>query len=377
MDRAQQAHILKDLEQKMVVLVGPRQAGKTWLAKHIASLFERSLYLNYDQVSDRKIIQHQGWLDSTDLIIFDELHKMPDWKNYLKGVYDTKPAGLRILVTGSARLEVYDKLGDSLAGRYFRHRLLPISVAELKQIGEDKSHSVERLIERGGFPEPYLIPEALDAKRWRLQYINSLLSTDIFELDKIQNIKAMRLLFELLQHRVGSPISYQSLSEDLAISPMTVKKYIQALEMLFIIFRVTPFSKNIARSLLKEPKIYFFDTGLVQGKDEMGAKFENMMAVSLLKHVYAQEDYQAEPSGLYYLRTKEGQEVDFAITQNNNITQIIEAKLSDGKLSKSLLAFHQKYEFSSTQVVKNIKNEYQQAGVAVLSAESFLGSLLL
>ncbi len=126
MKRAQKAFILRDLEKKIVLLVGPRQAGKAWLAKDIATEFSSSLYLNYDQVFDCEIMQAQSWLRTTDLLILDELHKMPDWKNYLKGVYDTKPATMRILVAGSVRLDVYDQLGDSLAGRYFRHRLLPL-----------------------------------------------------------------------------------------------------------------------------------------------------------------------------------------------------------------------------------------------------------
>jgi len=141
-------------------------------------------------------------------------------------------------------LDIYDQLGDSLAGRYFRHRLLPLSLAELKQA----NHTVdlERLLSRGGFPEPYFEEQAVDAERWRMQYKNSLLSTDVFEIERIQNIKAIQLIVELLRHRVGSPISYQSLSEHVGVSPTTVKLYIQILEALYIIFKVRPFSKNIA-----------------------------------------------------------------------------------------------------------------------------------
>jgi predicted AAA+ superfamily ATPase len=166
MERIQKDLILKDLEKKIVLLVGPRQSGKTWLAKNIAEGFPNSVYLNYDQKLDRDIMNAQSWLDSTDLLILDELHKMEDWKNYLKGVYDTKPDSMRILVTGSARLDIFDKLGDSLAGRYFTHRLLPFSLAELKQL--NASFELEKLISHGGFPEPYLATDTLEANRWRL-----------------------------------------------------------------------------------------------------------------------------------------------------------------------------------------------------------------
>ncbi|MBA3813711.1 MAG: ATP-binding protein [Alphaproteobacteria bacterium] len=373
MERVQKKIILKDLEKKLVLLVGPRQCGKTWLSKNIAKNFPNSVYLNYDQELDKKMIEEQSWLDSTDLLILDELHKMKGWKNYLKGVYDTKPDSMRLLVTGSARLDVYDKLGDSLAGRYFRHRLLPISLAELEQVSAPMD--INKLLAQGGFPEPYLAENETEANRWRMHYINSLLSTDIFEIDKIYNAKAMQLVFSLLRNRVGSPCSYQSLAEDVAVSPTTIKKYIQILEALFIVFTIQPYSKNIARSLLKEPKIYFFDTGLVQGDE--GAKFENLVAVSLLKHVYGKVDIKAEDYGLYYLRTKDSQEVDFALVAQNNIEVMIEAKLSDRTPSKSLIKFHEKYNYPAIQLVKSLRNDYEKEGIKILKAEKFLASLFL
>jgi len=373
MKRIQKQAILTDLEKKIVLLVGPRQAGKTWLAKDIALAFKKSVYLNYDQVQDRDIIHAQSWLPTTDLLIIDELHKMDGWKNYLKGVYDTKPPSMRILITGSARLDIYDQLGDSLAGRYFRHRLLPLSLAELSQIPEPTN--LERLIIRSGFPEPYLAENDIEANRWRLQYINSILSTDVFEIDRIYNIKAMQLVLNLLRSRVGTPISYQSLAEDIAMSPTTVKKYIQILEALFIVFRVTPYSKNIARSLLKEPKLYFFDTGLVQGDE--GAKLENLVAVSLLKHVYALTDYKAEEYFLHYLRTKDGLEVDFALVHQDNVEQIIEVKVSDNTLSKSLIHFKEKYNYPAVQLVQFLRNDYEKNGIQIAEAERFLSGLFL
>ncbi|MFM8453560.1 MAG: ATP-binding protein [Gammaproteobacteria bacterium] len=374
MQRFQQAAILKDLNKKIVFLVGPRQVGKTWLSKNIAqAFFKNSLYLSYDKITDREIIKKQAWLPTCDLLILDELHKMEDWKNYLKGLYDTKPENMKILVTGSARLDTFQHIGDSLAGRYFLHHLLPFSLAELNQISEILD--IEKLQERGGFPEPYLAENILEANRWRLQYVNSLLSTDVFEFEQINNMRAIKLLFELLRHRVGSTISYQSLAEDIAISPITVKKYIEILEALYIIFRITPYSKNIARSLLKEPKIYFFDTALVQGDE--GAKFENFVALSLLKHVYGKVDYLAEEYVLHYLRTKDGLEVDFALVKENTVMQILEAKLSDSKINAPLKYFHQKYNYPAVQIVKYLQNEFLSGDIEVLNAKKFLTSLFL
>jgi hypothetical protein len=373
MRRIQTTAILNDLDKKMVLLVGPRQAGKTWLAKHIAQNFPSSLYLNYDQINDRPVIQAQNWLPNTELVILDELHKMPDWKNYLKGLYDTKPQGMRLLVTGSSRLDIFNHVGDSLAGRYFRHRLLPLSPAELQQAGMPVD--LDKLLRRGGFPEPYLADNDIDAERWRLQYMNSLLSTDIFEFESIQHINAMQLIFNLLRQRVGSPISYQSLAEDVAVSPTTVKKYIEILEAIYIIFRVTPYSNNISRSLLKEPKIYFFDTALVEGDE--GAKLENLVANCLLKHVCAKYDYEAAEYALHYLRTKDGDEVDFAVVNKGEIEKMIEVKSSNHKLAPGLIKFHRKYGYPAVQVVKNMRHELVQNGIEVIRAENFLRGLLL
>lgn len=375
MIRSQCTIVLNDLKKKMVLLVGPRQAGKTTLAKQLTSYYQKPLYLNYDHIKDRTMIQKQLWLPETDLLILDELHKMPDWKNYLKGYYDTKPEHQHILVTGSARLDLYDQIGDSLAGRYFRHRLLPLSLAELNQTKIDTDAKLNQLIERGGFPEPYFSENNLDAKRWRAQYINSILSTDIFEVDNIQNLKAFRLVFDLLRHRVGSPVSYQSLAEDVGVSPTTIKKYIEILTAVYVVFSVTPYSNNIARSLLKEPKIYFFDSALVEGGS--GPVLENTVAVSLLKSLYARNDQCAEENTLRYLRTKDGEEVDFAICNNQQIQTIIEVKVSDTSISKSLYKFKHKYNFESIQLVQYLKHDYQEQGIKIVNAADYLKNLYL
>jgi len=373
MKRIQDSRIISDLSKKMVLLAGPRQVGKTFVAKLIAEEYKNALYLNFDNLDDRKIIQSLSWLDDVDLLVLDELHKMPEWKNYLKGFYDTKPEHVSILVTGSARLDIFNNVGDSLAGRYFLHRLLPLSPSELKQLGQPID--MDALMVRGGFPEPYLAENLIEANRWRMQYSNSMLSTDVFDFDVVHNLKAMRVIFDLLRCQVGSPVSYQSLARDAAVSHGTVKRYIEILEALFIVFRVTPYSKNIARSLLKEPKIYFFDSGLVNGDE--GARLENLVAVCLLKHVYAKVDYLAEDAALYYLRTKDGQEVDFALVKDQMVEQIIEVKYADQTISKSLHAFHQRYHYPAIQLVYQLRNDRMVDAIKVVRAERFLEGLMM
>ncbi len=373
MYRKQIKQIIKDLNKKIVFIIGPRQVGKTWLAKEIGKKFKKTVYLNYDRLEDRDIIKNESWLANTELLILDELHKMSGWKNYLKGVYDTKEEGQKIIVTGSARLDTFRQSGDSLAGRFYIHHLLPFSMSELKdeEIGQD----IERFLERGSFPEPFLANNKTEAKRWRSQYVDGLIRVDILDFEKIYDFKAIQTVFELLRRKIGSPVSYSSIAHDVQISPTTVKKYVQIFEALYIVFRVTPYSRNIARSILKEPKIYFFDNGLVIGDD--GVKFENFTALSILKHVYGKNDYTGDKYELKYFRTKDGKEVDFAIIKNNKIKKIIEAKKSNQQLSKNLKFFSDKYKLKGAQVVKELKREKLIGNIEILKAENFLKELFL
>src|SRR4030042_2185128 len=300
MKRKQTQKIIEDLNKKIVFLTGPRQVGKTWLAKEIGKNFNNTVYLNYDHIEDRKIIKEESWLRETELLILDELHKMKGWKNYLKGVFDTKEEKLKILVTGSARVNTFRQSGDSLAGRFYLHRLLPFSLAELN---EHKEYTISRFIDRGGFPEPFLAESETEAQRWRTQYFDGLIRMDILDFGTVHDLKAVQMVLELLRRKVGSPISYSSIAEDVQISPVTVRRYMNIFHELYIIFKIAPYSKNIARSILKEPKVYFFDNGLVLGEE--GAKFENFVAVSLLKHVFGKADQTGKAYDLKYLRTKE------------------------------------------------------------------------
>lgn len=373
MQRSQLPLLLKDLSKKMVLLVGPRQSGKTWLAKAVATHYSNPLYLNYDSKLDRDIMLREAWMPKVDLLIFDELHKMPEWKNYLKGIFDTKADHLHLLVTGSARLDVFKQVGDSMAGRYFLHHLLPFSPAEFMACGVF-NYDLEALIERSGFPEPFLAENAVDAERWRARYVEDMIGIDVLDFENITHLRAFKATFNILRYKVGSPVSYASIAEDIQISPTTVKKYMDVLEALYLIFRVTPYSKNIARSLLKEPKIYFFDPGLVLSGD--GARLENFVAVSLFKHVMAKCDY-AEAYQLHYLRTKDQEEVDFALIREDRILQIIEVKSTDASLSKSLYNFHKKYQLPAVQLVQYLKHEEERDGISIVTVKNYLESLSL
>ncbi|OGQ07830.1 MAG: hypothetical protein A3G32_03145 [Deltaproteobacteria bacterium RIFCSPLOWO2_12_FULL_40_28] len=362
--------MLKDLTKKMVFLTGPRQVGKTWLALDISKDFKKPTYLSFDNPDHRQVLKGREWLPDTDLLVLDEIHKMRGWKNYLKGVYDTKPESLSILVTGSARLETFRQAGDSLAGRFFVHHLMPFCLNELPNSTlEDQ----QKLIECGGFPEPFLAPNQEEASRWQSLYFDSLMREEIFEFQRIFELKAIRLILERLQRNVGSPVSYQSLAEDVQISPQTVKRYIQILEDLYIIFRVIPYSQNIARSLLKEPKIYFYNTGFVVG--DIGAHLENFVAVSLLTHLFEKSDLLGDKTQLANLRTKEKKEVDFCLVVGNKIKELIECKLTDDQLAPSLRYFCNKYHLKGTQLVKTPRIEKQVESIQIRASFHYLKGL--
>lgn len=376
MKRIQENAVYKDLLKKMVIVSGPRQVGKTTLSKNIAKKFTDFDYLNYDSSKDRLIFLKEEWSRNNELIIFDEIHKHENWKSILKGVYDTEGLKTKMLITGSARVDFLRKSGDSLAGRYFHHRLYPLSVAELKNTIPHRE-VFESLLKFGGFPEPFLSASETDSKRWRKNYIDRIIREEVIDLTEVKNINKMIILFELLRSMVGSPISMSSLARDIQVSVDTIKNWLQILEGLYLIFKITPYHRNISRSILKEPKYYFYDTGMVIGDE--GILFENLTAVSLLKNLHYREDTEGIETRLHYLRTKDKKEVDFAIIEDSKITQLIECKNKDNSLHKPLLFFNDKIESNPEliQLVNHLPKEKTINKVNIFKADKWLSNLKL
>jgi predicted AAA+ superfamily ATPase len=373
MERLLTPLIAKDLEKKMVFLAGPRQVGKTFLAKSLSSRWPQLFYINFDSDSGRRVFLKGQWDRKSPLVVMDEVHKWPKWKTLLKGVYDTEGIPPRILVTGSARLNVYRRGGDSLAGRYFLYHLYPLTVAELKK-EMNPAEALEKLMRYGGFPEPFLAQDEQEAARWRKSMIDTVVREDIRDLEPITKIQSLFLLIDLLRERVGSTISYSSLAEDIHVSPHTVKHWIDILETMYLVFRVTPFTRNIARAVLKEPKIYFFDTGMVRGN--VGALYENIIALSIKKHLHFLQDTEGQENSLHYIRDKEKREVDFVIAVNRKAQTLIETKVGDETVSGSLLYYKTKLgSIDAVQVVKNIGRSLTIDGVQIENAAEWLSRL--
>jgi len=375
MDRYLSDRILSDLGNKMVMLTGPRQVGKTTLAKALQEHFKQPQYLNWDVADDRRILTDESWSIRSDLLVFDEIHKMRNWKQYLKGVVDSRMEGQSILVTGSARMETFRQSGESLAGRYFSMRLHPFSVKEWVELTDAKpGDALDRLMQRGGMPEPFLADDSVQADRWRQQYFTDLVREDVVEFSRIQEIRVMRLLVVLLRERVGSPLSIASLARDLQVAPNTVTKYLEILEALYVIFLVRPFHRNVARAILKAPKVYFFDTPYVCG--DAGVQWENACAAMLLKHAHFEQDVLGKQTTLHYLRTKEGAEVDFVLCEAGEPVRLIECKQADRQPASALMKFARQFpQAEAIQLVRELRQEEYRQSVSVVKGANWLAQL--
>ncbi len=371
MERALINNIRTDLLKKIVLVSGPRQAGKTTLAKMIDPSFD---YFNYDSAEHRLALMEKSWDRTKSLVIFDELHKMKEWKSWLKGVYDTEKMPPSLLVTGSAKLDTFRKVGDSLAGRFFQYRLHPLDLKEIQLVLQPAEMGVvlDQLLMVGGFPEPFLEGSERFYKRWKRSHLDIILRQDLVDLENISQIQAIETLIELLRGRVGSPISYSSLAGDLQCSDKTVKKWLTILENMYVIFKVTPYHKNIARSLLKAPKYYFYDTGQVLGDN--GLKLENLTACTLLKEIHRQSDCFGEVFKLHYLRSKEKHEIDFLVIGDGVNPLLLEVKWSDEKPGKNFSRFSDYFPGAKkVQIVKELEREKTYPdGIEVRRAHSWL-----
>ena len=327
--------IIRDLKSKMVFVGGPRQVGKTTLAKQIIP--QKNSYLNWDNVEHRELIIKNHLPTSLKKLIFDEIHKFSKWRNFMKGFYDTYGDEIKIIVTGSARLDHFKKGGDSLFGRYHYFRLHPFSVKELSS--RPTASDVKDLLHLSGFPEPLLSGSQKNYRRWSLERLNRVVYTDINSLENLKEISAIEILAHSLSERAGSVLSIEKLRQKLQVSHNTVSRWLDILETLYVCFRVSPFGSSKIRAVKKEKKLYLWDW--VQAS-HLGARFENMTASHLLKYCHFIEDTQGWPMELRYLRDRDGREVDFVVLKKNKPLFAVECKANDVSLSKNISYFKER-----------------------------------
>ncbi|MFN5463697.1 MAG: ATP-binding protein [Cyanobacteriota bacterium] len=375
MRRYLEPQLIRDLGRKAVVLTGARQVGKTTLARQLMERYPQAQYLNWDVPRDRAVLNRQSWNPRAGLLVLDEIHKMPEWKAWLKGVIDAKPRHQELLVTGSARMETFRQSGESLAGRYLHLHLDPISVREWSaHTGATPEEALEHLVERGGFPEPCLADHPDDAQRWRRQYATDLIREDVLEFSRLQEINTMRVFFELLRERVGSPLSLASLARDLAVSPTSLRRYLDILQALVVVIVVQPWHHNIARSLLRQPKVYFTDTGLVKG--DAGLRFENAVAVMLHKQAHFIGDTRGRQVALHTIRTKDGAEVDFCLSLDGELTTLVECKLADVSPHRALTRFAAQFpDAEAVQLVRDARQVEARGPITIVPAAQWLAQL--
>jgi predicted AAA+ superfamily ATPase len=361
--------IERDLAKRMVLLSGPRQVGKTTVAKRI--LGRGKGYLNWDVAEDRERILRRQF-PPAGLWVLDEIHKFRGWRNYLKGLWDGRRAGQRILVTGSAKLELYRFGGDSLQGRYHLLRLHPLSVAEL---GLAAPSELRDLLTLGGFPEPYFSGSEVEAKRWSREYRNLIVREEMTSLERVVDLGRVEQMMLRLPDLVASPLSVNSLREDLQISHKVAEHWLQILERLQAIFRIPPFGAPTIRAVKKERKHYQLDWTLVQDK---GPRFENLVACHLAKWVDFQQDVLGRDLELRYFRDVDGREVDFVLCERGKANLLVECKWGDENIARGLSYMKTRFAAADAwQISATGKKDYiTPEGIRVAPALAFLRGLI-
>lgn len=369
MERYLKKHLVDDLKRKMVFLGGPRQVGKTTLARSLLSA--KGNYLNWDDDTGRSRILDRE-IPSSGLLVFDELHKFRQWRRYLKGLYDTKDPSLEILVTGSARLDLYRYGGDSLQGRYHYWRLHPLSVKELSLSSQQ---DIDTLLKLGGFPEPFFGGSAREARRWSREYRARIVRDDVSSIEQVKDLGSLELLLGHIPFTVGSPLSINSLREQLQVGFATTAKWLDILERMYAFFRVLPFGAPKLRAVKKEQKAYLYDWSVV---DDEALRFENMIAAHLLKYVHYMQDSEGLDYELRFYRDTTPREVDFIICDKNKPIIAIESKLSDTTVAPALRYFHSKFPTCRCiQLTLRGKKEFiTPEGIEVRNALGWLGRLV-
>jgi len=383
--------------RQMAFIAGPRQVGKTTTCRSHADV-----YVNWDNQDDRERVlggsaELADWLGLNRLtetmpsVLFDELHKYPRWKQLLKGFFDTYGDQARVVVTGSSRLDVYRRGGDSLMGRYFLYRMHPFSVAEtlhqdlpdperIIRPPEKPNHAdFDALWVHGGYPEPFLKRNPRFGRRWRSLRLQQFVREDIRDLSQIQQIDQLEVLVHRLAQRSAHQLIYGNLAKEVRVSIDTARRWVEVLRNLHLGFLVRPWFKNVSRSLRKEPKWFLRDWSSI---DDVGDRSETFVGCHLLKAVEGWTDLGLGDFQLGYLRDKEKHEVDFLVSRDGRPWFLVEVKHRDESVSPSLGRFQKQIDAPfAFQVV--IDADYvdsdcfaKPGGPLVVPARTFLSQLI-
>jgi len=354
----------KDLKTKMVFIGGPRQVGKTTLAKNF--LKNANQYLSWDDLADRALLKTHTINSDLKVVCLDEIHKYSRWRTLVKGLYDKYHEILSIIVTGSAKLDHFRKGGDSLFGRYHYYRLHPLSLAEIDP--QKARKTTADLLKFGGFPEPFTLKDENEARRWKRERISRVVYQDISDFGTVKELSLIELLVDLLPSKVGSILSIKSLQEDLEVSPNTVTNWLKILEHVYYCYRILPYGPPKIRAVKKSNKLYLWDWSEVENA---GARFENMVAGQLLKYCHLIEDTQGHKMELRFIRDVDLREIDFVVLKDKKPLFAVECKTGEKGISKHLYYYRDRTDIPQFYQIHLGTKDYVDGNIRVLPFENF------
>ncbi len=301
-------------------------------------------------------------------IVLDEIHKYARWRNLVKGLWDTREPGQTFLVTGSARLDVYRRGGDSLHGRCHPYRLHPFS---LREVGGGPD-ALDSLLRFGGFPEPFVRASDRHWRRWQRERLDRIVRDDLRDLERVREVSLVEVLVDALPSRVGSPLSIKSLREELDVAHDTAARWLDILERLFVCFRIPPFGAPRIRAVKKEQKLYLWDWSSVA---DPGARFENLVVSHLLKFCHFVEDTDGRRMELRFLRDTDAREVDVVVLRDRKPVCAIEVESGERAPSPAIRYFRQRTPIPRWYQVHRGTKDVVVDGVRVLPFETLCEEL--
>jgi uncharacterized protein len=350
---------------KVVILIGARRVGKTFLLKeYLKTIKEKYILWNGEDfavqelLNRRSIQNYKNILGNTKLLVIDEAQKIPDIGLVLKLIVDSFEE-LMIIVTGSSAFDITNLTGEPLTGRKYEIMMFPVSESEFAEIEkpEEKQDNLMQRLVYGNMPELINITDMNDKEEYLRDLINSYLLKDILTFEKIKSSSKLFDLLKLIAFQVGNEVSIEELGRQLAMSKNTVEKYLDLLSKVFVIYRLNGFSRNLRKEVVKNSKWYFYDNGIRNAiianfnslnlREDKGILWENYMISERIKH----HSYSGVISNRYFWRTYDRQEIDL-VEESNGKLFAYEFKWKDMK-AKVPAAWEKAYPESSFEVITN------------------------